>query len=204
MEENKTRLAEYIWLDGTRPTPQIRSKTKVIGMEEEPPVWGFDGSSTNQAEGEKSDCVLKPAVMTPDPFRGFDNILVLCEVWTTDNEVHESNTRTSCREAHERFAEHEPWFGIEQEYTLLQRDNLKPLGFPKEGEPPPQGWYYCGAGADRAFGRQIAEEHLAACLMAGLQISGINAEVCPGQWEYQIGPANTVSVGDQIYNGKSH
>ena len=198
-EEFKTRLAEYIWIDGTKPTPQIRSKTKVIGFDEDPPIWGFDGSSTKQAEGTSSDCILQPVMVARDPFRGYDNIIVLCEVFTTDEEIHTSNTRALCREIAEKHQDHDIWFGMEQEYTLMNKHN-KPLGWPENGlEPAPQGDYYCSAGNNRAFGRSIAEQHLAACLMAGLRISGINAEVCPGQWEYQIGPSGPVSTADQIW-----
>ena len=183
VEKNKTRLAEYIWIDGTKPTSLIRSKTKVIGAEGEPPVWGFDGSSTKQAEGTNSDCILMPVLTTPDPFRGYDNILVLCEVWTTNDSAHDTNTRVNCRKTLEKYTEHEPWVGIEQEYTLMKPDG-KPIGWPESGlDPAPQGDYYCGIGPTRAFGRQIAEEHMAACLAAGIIINGINAEVCPGQWE---------------------
>jgi glutamine synthetase len=191
------RLAEYIWLDGTEPTPMMRSKTKVLDPEEQPPTWGFDGSSTKQAEGDSSDCVLKPTTIVRDPFRGGENILVLCEVWTTDNKPHRTNTRHACRVAADQYINDDVWFGMEQEYTLMKND--KPLGFPTEGEPNPQGDYYCGAGTTRAFGRQIAEQHLAACLYAGLRISGINAEVCPGQWEYQVGPLDAVNVSDQVW-----
>src|SRR3546814_3577999 len=69
--------AEYIWIDGTKPTPLLRSKTKILDDGQEPPVWGFDGSSTNQAEGHSSDCVLNPVFVCPDPIRGGDSILVL-------------------------------------------------------------------------------------------------------------------------------
>jgi len=191
------RLAEYIWIDGTEPTRLIRSKTRVLQKDEEPPVWGFDGSSTKQAEGTNSDCVLKPVVITSDPFRGGDNVLVLCEVLNTDMTPHRTNTRAKCLLTATLHSEEECWYGIEQEYTLML--NQKPLGFPKDGEPAPQGDYYCGNGANRAFGRQIAETHLFHCLQAGLKISGINAEVCPGQWEYQVGPCGTVEVGDHLW-----
>ena len=60
--------AEYIWLDGTEPTAQLRSKTKILDDDvTTPPIWGFDGSSTNQATGDKSDCVLKPVFGCPEP-----------------------------------------------------------------------------------------------------------------------------------------
>ena len=69
----------------------------------------------------------------------------------------------------------------------------------QDGYPAPQGPYYCGAGADRVFGREIAEEHIDACLEAGLEFAGINAEVMPGQWEFQIGPAGLLEVGDHLH-----
>jgi len=54
---------EYIWLDGKTPVPELRGKTLLKAFEKPPtladvPLWGFDGSSTMQAEGKKSDCVL--------------------------------------------------------------------------------------------------------------------------------------------------
>ncbi len=76
--------AEYIWVDGQKPTAKLRSKGKVVPDGEEPPIWAFDGSSTNQATGENSDCVLSPVFVCPDPVRGGDNKLVLCEVLLTD------------------------------------------------------------------------------------------------------------------------
>lgn len=90
-------------------------------------------------------------------------------------------------------------FGLEQEYTLFNLDNTTPLGWPANGYPLPQGPYYCGAGADRVFGRAVPEAHYRACLYAGIPISGINAEVMPGQWEYQIGPAVGINAGDDVW-----
>ncbi len=52
--------AEYIWIDGTQPTQKLRSKTKIVPAGEKPPIWAFDGSSTQQATGDKSDCVSSP------------------------------------------------------------------------------------------------------------------------------------------------
>ena len=189
--------AEYIWIDGTEPSPKLRSKTKIITDGSEPGIWGFDGSSTNQAEGHASDCVLKPAYVTSDPLRGPDDKLVLCEVLNTDMTPHATNTRAACAEVFEKYKGQEPWFGIEQEYTFYQEG--RPLGWPATGYPAPQGGYYCGVGADEIFGRDIVEAHTDACLAAGIAISGTNAEVMIGQWEFQVGPADTLAVSDQLW-----
>jgi len=189
--------AEYIWIDGTEPTAKLRSKTKVLPDGAELPIWGFDGSSTNQAPGDKSDCVLQPVFSCPDPIRGGDNVLVLAEVLNTDMTPHPSNTRAPCVETAARFKEQEPIFGIEQEYTFFKEG--RPYGFPLGGFPAPQGGYYCGVGADEVFGREVADAHLDNCLKAGLHISGINAEVMPGQWEFQVGPVGAPEVADELW-----
>lgn len=190
--------AEYIWIDGTEPTAKLRSKTKILADGAEPPVWGFDGSSTNQAEGHASDCVLKPVASYPDPIRGGSHLLVLCEVYNTEDDApHVSNTRALLRPLAERFSGQEPIFGIEQEYTFFK--GSRPLGFPENGFPAPQGGYYCGVGADEIYGREIVEAHLENCLAAGLGLSGINAEVMPGQWEFQVGPLSPLEVSDQLW-----
>lgn len=189
--------AEYIWIDGTEPTAKLRSKTKILADGEALPIWGFDGSSTNQAEGHASDRVLQPVFSCPDPIRGGSNVLVLCEVLNIDMTPHESNTRALLRPVAERFAAQAPIFGIEQEYTFF--DGSRPLGFPVNGFPAAQGGYYCGVGSDEIFGRDIVEKHLDHCLAAGLSISGINAEVMPGQWEFQVGPVGPLEVSDQLW-----
>ncbi|MGI8493054.1 MAG: glutamine synthetase GlnII [Acidimicrobiales bacterium] len=199
-----TIMAEYIWIDGTEPTPLLRSKTKILdkgaskGGVASLPIWGFDGSSTNQAPGKASDCVLKPVFSCPDPIRGGDHLLVMCEVLLTDLTPHPSNTRAELTKVAERFAAHEPLFGIEQEYTMFR--GSRPLGFPDSGGyPGPQGPYYCGVGMDDIYGRPLVEAHMSACLDAGLHLSGINAEVMPGQWEFQIGPAGPLEVSDELW-----
>ncbi len=192
--------AEYIWIDGTEPVPMMRSKTKIIEDGKEPGIWGFDGSSTNQAEGHDSDRVLTPVYTCMDPTRGAGDILVLCEVRMPETmEPHSSNKRALLTPVAEKFAAHESLFGIEQEYTFFQEG--RPLGWPNEGYyyPAPQGPYYCGVGAVEIAGRQIVEAHTEACLRAGLGISGTNAEVMLGQWEFQVGPLGPVEVSDQLW-----
>jgi glutamine synthetase len=184
-------VAEYIWSDGTTPTQKLRSKTKIFEDTTGSrtlnafPEWTFDGSSTNQATGDKSDCVLKPVKAVVDPTRsvkGVECFLVLCEVYNADGTPHATNTRALLRDVSEKTASEEPLFGIEQEYTMFK--DGRPFGWPTGGYPPNQGPFYCGVGSDEVFGRELVEDHLAACIEAGLPICGITAEVMPGQWEY--------------------
>src|SRR4051794_11837849 len=124
---------EYIWLDGYEPVPNLRSKTKIVDFETEPtldhlPMWNFDGSSTRQADGSRSDCFLRPVALFPDPARNHGR-LVMCEVLLPDGSPHPSNSRGASPD------DPDAWFGFEQEY-FLYRDGA-PLGFPKEGFPPP-------------------------------------------------------------------
>ena len=189
--------AEYIWIDGHKPTGKLRSKTKIVATSSEPPIWGFDGSSTEQAPGRASDCVLRPVLVKPDPLRGGDDVLVMCEVLNTDMTPHASNTRAACAETYERYKDHEPWFGIEQEYTFFK--DGRPHGWPVGGFPAPQGGYYCGIGSDEIWGRDVVEAHTRACMDAGIEISGTNAEVMIGQWEFQVGPLGPLEVSDQLW-----
>ena len=189
--------AEYIWIDGQEPTAKLRSKAKIVPDGEDPPIWGFDGSSTNQAPGENSDCVLNPVLVVPDPIRRGDHKLVMCEVLLTDMTPHPSNTRAPCVAAAEKYASLDFWFGIEQEYTFF--DGIKPLGWPDNGFPAPQGGYYCGVGSDEVFGRPVVEQHMDACLYAGLAFEGINGEVMPAQWEFQIGPIGAPTAADHLW-----
>lgn len=194
-------LAEYIWIDGGKPTASLRSKTKVLNRQvhnlADLPEWGFDGSSTMQADGNSSDCLLRPVSFVKDPIRGGNNVLVMCEVFNADGTVHESNHRAHLREVSHMYSNQEPLFGIEQEYVFMK--DGRPLGFPENGYPAPQGPYYCSVGAGNVAGREIVEEHLKACLEAGIGLSGINAEVLLGQWEFQVGALGPLEVSDHLW-----
>jgi glutamine synthetase len=172
---------EYLWLDGYQPEPNLRSKTKIVNSApasaDDCPMWSFDGSSTEQAAGSSSDCLLQPVCLVPDPDRN-NAYLVMCEVLDAEGNPHPSNTRSKFED------DPDFWFGFEQEYTIMK--GTKPLGFPADGYPGPQGPYYCSVGYDYCVGRDLVEEHLDLCLEAGLKVTGINAEVMKGQWEFQL------------------
>ena len=193
---SKSKL-EYIWLDGYKPTQSLRSKTRIErdfgGTLEECPMWSFDGSSTEQADGSDSDCLLKPVAIFPDPGRR-NGFLVMTEVLNADGSPHESNGRATIEDGDDDF-----WFGFEQEYFLWCTTNNNPPGFPAGGFPPPQGPYYCSVGADNAHGRDCVDEHLDACLDAGINVEGINAEVAAGQWEFQIFAKGAQRAGDEVW-----
>jgi len=190
----------YIWIDGTR--EHLRCKTRTVDFEpsspEELPEWNFDGSSTGQAEGSNSDVYLRPVAIYRDPFRGGKNKLVLCETYDYQEKPTSTNFRYLCNKVMDEASDSHPWFGIEQEYTLLDQDK-HPFGWPKNGFPGPQGPYYCGVGTDKVYGRAIVEAHYRVCLYAGVKIAGTNAEVMPGQWEFQVGPCEGITMGDDLW-----
>lgn len=197
--EDKVQVM-YVWIDGTG--EHVRCKTRTVDSvpqtAKELPIWNFDGSSTGQAEGSNSDVYLYPVALFNDPFRRGHNKLVLCETYKYNKQPTESNHRVTCKSVMERAKDSKPWFGIEQEYTLLDPDK-HPFGWPKLGYPGPQGPYYCGVGADKVFGRDVLEAHYRACLYAGVKIAGTNTEVMPAQFEFQVGPCEGIEMGDHLW-----
>lgn len=188
---------EYVWLDGYEPVANLRSKTKIKEYECFPrladiPEWGFDGSSTKQAEGHNSDCKLQPVAIYPDSTKK-NGALILCEVLLPDGTSHPTNTRATVQD------DPDSWFGFEQEYFFFR--NGRPLGFPTEGYPPPQGQYYASVGyrVTGEIARELAEKHLDLCLDAGIQHEGINAEVAKGQWEFQIFGKGSRKAADDLW-----
>jgi glutamine synthetase len=219
LDQQGRTLVEYVWIGGSG--TDLRSKTKVVDSTvtgpEDLPIWNYDGSSTAQAPGDNSEVLIKPVALFRDPFRRGSNLIALCSTYQPLDDgsmvpltVHGdpvarggltgNNTRDAALAIFqdETVEQQEMWYGIEQEYTLFHADRVTPLGWPKGGFPGQQGPYYCSAGAENAFGRDIAESHLRACLYAGVKVSGINAEVMPGQWEYQVGPCKGIDSGDHL------
>ena len=136
----KSKL-EYIWLDGSEPTQGLRSKTQIRenfgGTLEECPMWSFDGSSTQQAEGNASDCLLKPVAIFPDPDRQ-NAYLVMTEVLNADGTPHATNGRATIDDDDNDF-----WFGFEQEYfhgTSTRSFLLASLGVTRTSRPLLLGW----------------------------------------------------------------
>lgn len=189
-------------------------------------TWNFDGSSTGQAiyqsdssnsinsSSKNTEIILKVKTVFPNPLADFackNNYLCLCETFHPDLTPTASNTRFLAQKIFKTFKKSKPWFGMEQEYFIypnipynvhnFNSSTSFPLGFTPEGQQLnnfSQGPFYCGLGADRAYGRKISEKHLKACVQAKLTISGTNQEVAPGQWEYQIGPVKGIKAGDQM------
>jgi glutamine synthetase len=189
---------EYIWLDGYTPIASLRSKTKIVDGDPQKltladvPMWGFDGSSTQQAEGKSSDCLLKPVALYPDPTKK-NGFLVMAEVLLPNGQAHPSNSRATVVD------DPDTWFGFEQEYFFFK--DGRPLGFPTQGFPPPQGPYYTGVGYKNVgdVARAIVDDHIDLCIAAGVNIEGINAEVAKGQWEFQIFGKGSKTAADQMW-----
>ena len=194
---------EYIWIGGNG---ELRSKTKIINKGnddseiklEELPVWNYDGSSTNQAPGNDSEVLIKPRKIYKDPFsKNSKYILVLCDTWLPSGEPHPTNTRVIAEQIFNQKRELQPWFGMEQEFFVINRNNNFPIGFPSNGYPRPQGPYYCSVGDGNAYGREYFEEAQENCLKAGINLTGKNFEVCCGQMEMQVRNEG-IDVGDDM------
>ena len=221
---SNTIVAEYVWIGGSN---ELRSKSRVVTIRKEAisvtdmPDWDYDGSSTEQAHTDNSEIILKPCALYRDPFRhqlykgtsrGIDCFLVLCSTFLPDGTPAKNNHRfkaeqifKDCDKVAGIYNEEtktidyiyspNPWFGFEQEYFIFCNDTNLPLGFHHAVE---QGQYYCSVGTKNALGRKIVEEHFKKCLDIGLGITGINAEVAPSQWEFQILGKGIVAADDLI------
>jgi glutamine synthetase len=210
-------ILEYVWIDADG---DMRSKTRVVKLEESMNIdcivsdpgrweWSFDGSSTGQATGTDSDVLIRPVALYSNPF--FKNStmvpaslmawLVLCDCYNKDGTPHATNARVRCAQTETACAAEEPLFGIEQEYILFDSTKEFPYQWACQCNPGcgGQGPYYCSVGGDRCFGRKIVDQHLQACIYAGIEICGTNAEVTASQWEFQVGPLTALQVSDQLW-----
>ena len=211
-------MIEYVWLGGNN---ELRSKIRVLhnvndkyglnSNDEHPllltdiPDWNYDGSSTGQASGNDSEIVIKPKAMFKNQFFQTENIpynrcyIVMCDTYLPNGKPLSDNQRVVADAIFNQDLNQEPWFGLEQEYFLIDPKTNEPLGYNKNGN---QGQYYCSVGYENAIGRCVAEEHMKMCLYAGIKISGMNAEVAPGQWEFQVGPCTRIDVGDHLWTAR--
>lgn len=198
-------IVEYIWIGGKN---ELRSKARVLEFNnfslknvfENLPKWNYDGSSTEQAEGNDSEVIIIPRKVVKCPFRKNANFLVMCDTYKPDGTPLPNNNRVDANKIFESKLDEEPWFGLEQEFFLMDSKTNKPLGLDKTYQNDlKQGQFYCSVGSLNAFGRNIIDEALENMLKADLDVSGINAEVAVGQWEYQIGPVNGIDAGDQLW-----
>jgi glutamine synthetase len=194
-------IVEHVWIGGNY---ELRSKARVVNKSdvklEDLEEWNFDGSSTDQANREQSEIFIKPRALFNDPFRKGNHKIVLCDTYLPNGTPAKNNNRFWANSIFEQKKEEIPWFGLEQEYFLIDPKTELPLGFNNGIEnTTPQGQYYCSAGVQNAFGRDIVNEHLEACIYAGVKIAGVNFEVCPGQCEFQIGPCTGIEEGDHLW-----
>ncbi|XP_063359986.1 glutamine synthetase 1, mitochondrial-like [Cydia amplana] len=195
-------LATYCWIDGSG--INLRCKDRILSCmpysADAAPEWAFDGSSTGQASTENSDTKLLPAAVCRDPFRMEPHVLVLSEVYLGDNKPSPTNHRNFCNSLCEAHKDQDPWFGLEQEYAMLDVDGWG-LGWPKGGGFPAvkYEYSYCGVGAKYISGRDVSEAHTRACLYAGLDFEGTNAEVMFCSWEFQIGTTTGIKAPDHIW-----
>ena len=186
---------EYVWIGGNQ---ELRSKVKIIDGEgilskdidkvweliKDKP-WNYDGSSTNQANGEDSEIILKPIQIYSNPFIN-NGFFVLCETYLPNGEPHKTNTRHYALSIFNKKIEEEPMFGMEQEFFILDPETMRPVGFPKNGYPEGQGKYYCSVGTGNCFQRNFLQEAMDSLISMDIPVTGSNFEVCPGQMEIQV------------------
>ena len=214
--ETKLVVAEYVFIDGFGIT---RSKTRIIkgklvqgqearGLMFSVDVWNIDGSNTGQSDIGNSDIIIMPRALFNDPFNESSNCiqycLALCDVMNVDGSPHPSNSwaelfRVILQLGENKIKDEDPWFGIEQEYILYDASTSLPYKWQQSTYYSKQGPFYCGVGGNVAFGREIAVEHMNKCIIAGIAICGVNGEVAPAQWKFQIGICNPISICEHLW-----
>lgn len=214
-------VAEYVWIDADN---NLRSKTKIFTVPisnklknftdidiniNDFPDWNFDGSSTGQSETRDSDIIIKPVYFVKnslidksDRLENCRYYIVLCKLAN-----HNDNNYDETKQLFHLTLFEDPWFGIEQEYIMLNKngelleyDNYTYTGIDNpDSVNTSENRFYCSVGCNNTFGRKIAMEHMHKCIEADIKICGINSEVTPSQWEFQIGPLNAIEVCEQLW-----
>lgn len=205
----RTYLADYIWLGGNN---EIRTKARTLKIDvshpnflpalTDIPTWNYDGSSTGQAPSEgDTEVTLVPVYMKASPRisgKPYEHILiVVCATYYADDKPLPNNHYDFAHRVFSQKQEEEPWFGLEQEYFIMDKYSCQAIGM-NDHFNTPQGQFYCGVGGLNSYGREIVHQHYVECLQYGLQISGVNQEVAVGQWEFQIGPATGIEAAHQM------
>ena len=209
--QTSMELYEYIWLDKDF---NFRSKNRILPQKVgycryytfDELSWNYDGSSTGQATGDESEVVLKVVHCVKNPFyersKTLVNVyLVLCATYNQKGEPLESNNYHVATQRFKDYLKDEPWFGLEQEYFLMDPKTDKPLGFTDPKLNDNKGSYYCGLGSKHIVeqSRKIVDEHMIKCVDIGLHISGTNAEVSISQWEFQVGPCPGIYAAHELW-----
>ena len=213
--DNAYSILEYIWFDSNG---VFRSKTRVLYVNNissinQIPKWNYDGSSTNQLENNQlnnnTELILVPCAFYKCPFRRHINnnsYIVLCELYDIDGNPHADNKRFESKKIFEKYQYHHPWYGYEQEYFIINNmndngntDNTNIFSKNVNNESFTQGQFYCANGSKNIIHREFVDEHMEHCIYAGLRLCGTNAEVAPGQWEFQIGPLEGIESCDQLW-----
>jgi len=197
-------VCEYIWIGGNN---EIRSKTRVLNVTnaiinyldiKNYPDWNYDASSTGQlSSNENTEGILKPVAVFKNSLRKLDyaySVLVLCDTYDVTGSPLATNHRYKAKQIFDKKLDEEPWFGLEQEYFLTGNNDFEGGHSEKYCNIFD---HYCGTSSIPEE-RKVVEEHLSACLEAGINISGINAEVATFQWEFQIGPSIGIKAADEL------
>lgn len=202
-------ILEYLWIDEKQ---HLRSKCRTVDeflldfdqpteeFVKQLPYWNFDGSSTGQATRELSEITLIPVNYIRQPFFK-KGLLVLCECYTLENKPAPGNTRCEAQRLFSKQDDLKIWFGLEQEFFFFNKETKAPIGWNGLTQTP-QGDYYCGINKCNPLERRIINELYTISLNSGLSMSGINQEVAPSQWEYQIGPVEGIYAADQMIFAK--
>ena len=189
-------IGEYVWLDSNN---KFCSKIRVFDILQSP-VWNYDGSSTGQATTESSEITLFPVEWFKhplmEPIEGFTIYLIICATYDINNNPLPNNHFHLANEYFNINPDEVPWFGLEQEYFFFKNNNI--LGMKPTLDIIKNKLYYCNTINQPILGEKVALEHMNACLKAGIIISGINAEVVCGQWEFQVGPCTGIQAGNHM------
>lgn len=196
-DQNKVQ-ATYIWIDATG--ENIRLKDRILNeipkLIADIPKWSYAENPPYQT-GSSIEMMLYPRALYRNPFKpGKHDVIVMCDTYQPDGSPFHTNHRHAMQTSVDKTIEQEPIFGIEQKYTLLDEQG-QPFIRPKNELM--EGTNYCGVGFNGIYARDLVESHALACLYAGIDFSGTNADEFPLQWRYKIGPSVGIQAADDLW-----